>query len=190
MNQAPFAERLSAAIREKRTPVMVGIDPSWDQLPPMIQDEAIARHGKTLKAVAEAYRQFSSAILDAVADLVPVVKFQAAFFEAIGPAGLIVLFDLMLKAKEAGLTVVFDGKRNDIGNTAAAYAQGYLGEFAIEGESHAVWSADAITVNPYLGARGDRTVLENRKPTWDRPLRPGSNEQSRGGVASGPGFRQ
>lgn len=154
MKQAPFPERLSAAIREKRTPVMVGIDPSWDLLPAEIQLESISVHGKSLAAVAEAYRLFSSAILDAVADLVPIVKFQAAFFEAIGPAGMQVLFDLIRKAKQAGLIVVFDGKRNDIGNTAAAYAQGYLGEFSVAGESHEVWSADAITVNPYLGAEG------------------------------------
>ena len=56
----------------------------------------------------------------------PAVKPQAAFFEELGPAGMNALKDVIDHAR-AGLLVILDGKRNDIGSTAAAYATGYLG---------------------------------------------------------------
>jgi orotidine-5'-phosphate decarboxylase len=150
----PFAERLNEQIRAKATPVMVGIDPSWEQLPPELRTEVLQQYGETLGAVAAAYHTFCATVIDQVADLVPIVKFQAAFFEGIGPAGMNVLAGLISLAKHRGLLVVLDGKRNDIGNTAEAYAQGYLGTIAV-GNSHlAGWGADALTVNPFLGSEG------------------------------------
>ena len=73
------------------------------------------------------------------------VKPQAAFFEELGPAGMQALAQVIDYAQEQGLLVVLDGKRNDIGSTAAAYARGLLGREA------SAWHADALTVSPYLG---------------------------------------
>lgn len=156
----PFGDRLCEAVRRKKTPVMVGIDPRWELLPDELRTPAVAEHGETLEAVAEAYRTFGNAVIDRVADLVPVVKFQAAFFEAAGPAGMSTLHHLMTAARDAGLLVVLDGKRNDIGSTAEAYAAAYLGRTVVGSTESTPWPADALTVNAYLGAEGIEPFLD------------------------------
>lgn len=155
----PFADRLCAAIERRRTAAMVGLDPRWQQLPDDVRRSAVAEHGPTLDAVAAGYRSFCAAVIDQVADLVPIVKFQSAFFEAAGPAGMHVLWGSIRAARDAGLLVVLDGKRNDIGSTAEAYANAYLGTATVEGVRLPVWAADALTVNPYLGAEGIEPFL-------------------------------
>jgi len=102
--------------------------------------------GKNPVAVAEAFGRFCRGVVDVVASLVAVVKPQAAFFEQLGPQGMVALADVVDYARGKGLLVILDGKRNDIGSTAAAYADGYLGS---DGRSR--WGADALTVSPYLG---------------------------------------
>ena len=76
--------------------------------------------------------------------LAPAVKPQAAFFEQLGPPGMATLAEIIRYAQEWGLLVILDGKRNDIGSTATAYARGFLGR-------QSPWGADALTVSPYLG---------------------------------------
>ncbi|MGZ4290475.1 MAG: orotidine-5'-phosphate decarboxylase, partial [Gaiellaceae bacterium] len=87
--------------------------------------------------------RFCCGIVDAVAPHAVAVKPQLAFFEALGPAGMAAFDDVCLYARRAGLLVIADGKRGDIGSTARAYAEAYL-----EGD---LPRADALTVNPYLG---------------------------------------
>jgi orotidine-5'-phosphate decarboxylase len=137
----PFAERLADAVREKRTPVLVGLDPRFEQLPRALQ---VAHGDRDWPEKAKAYVAFCREVIDVVAPLVPAVKPQAAFFEQLGPAGSAALADVIHHARDRGLLVIVDGKRNDIGTTATAYAEGYLGE-------KSVWGADALTVNPYMG---------------------------------------
>lgn len=160
---AAFADRLISAIREKRTPAMVGIDPQWNLIPEALRTEAVKTYGETLEAIASAYRRFCSTVIDQVSDLVPVVKFQSAFFEAAGHAGMKVLHGLIDQAKDAGLIVIYDGKRGDIGSTAAAYAQAFIGKAPVERANIPVWSADALTVNPFLGAEGIDPFLKTAK---------------------------
>jgi orotidine-5'-phosphate decarboxylase len=97
-------------------------------------------------AVAAAYERFCCGVIDVVGSLVPAVKPQAAFFEQIGPAGMSALGRVIQHATGKGLLVILDGKRNDIGSTATAYAQGILGS-----REQSAWGADALTVSPYLG---------------------------------------
>jgi orotidine-5'-phosphate decarboxylase len=145
-----FADRLAAAVRTKGNAVCVGLDPRWDALPHEIRE----RHGgATLDAVAAAYEEFCGRVLEIVAPLVPVVKPQAAFFEACGPAGFAALQRLQRKARNLGLLTIFDGKRNDIASTATAYADA----------AFAVWDADAITINPYLGRTAVEPFLESAR---------------------------
>ncbi len=135
-----FGDRLLAAVRARRTPVLVGLDPRLEQLPPLLvpaQVDPVAR--------AAAYVTFCREVIDVVAPLVPAVKPQAAFFEQLGPPGMAALGEVMVHARRAGLLVILDGKRNDIGSTAEAYAEGYLG-------ADSAWGADALTVSPYLGS--------------------------------------
>jgi orotidine-5'-phosphate decarboxylase len=139
----PFADRLSAALRSRRTPVLVGLDPRAENLPAGILAD---RENVGLEETAAAYGRFCRGVIDVVAPLVPAVKPQAAFFEQLGPAGMAVLAEVIGYAQQKGLLVILDGKRNDIGSTATAYAQGMLGS---GGQSP--WGADALTVSPYLG---------------------------------------
>lgn len=142
MPAASFSDRLIAQIREKDSAVCVGLDPRPDRLPAELRVADSAGPSE----IAEAYQRFCRGVIEAVAPLVPVVKPQAAFFEALGPAGMPVLAEVIDTAHRAGLLVVLDGKRNDIGSTAEAYASAYLGA------GHAsVWGSDALTVSPYLG---------------------------------------
>jgi orotidine-5'-phosphate decarboxylase len=136
-----FADRLSDAVRAKRTPVLVGLDPRYDQLPQALQT---ASSPTDYAGQARAYTEFCRGIIDVVAPLVPAVKPQAAFFEELGPAGTQALAHVIAHARQRGLLVILDGKRNDIGSTATAYAHGYLG-------ADSAWKADALTVSPYLG---------------------------------------
>jgi orotidine-5'-phosphate decarboxylase len=139
----PFADRLAEAVRRRGNPVLVGLDPRADSLPPGFLDDA---NRQDLMKTAAAFGRFCREIIDVVAPLVPAVKPQSAFFEQLGPTGMTVLAELIDHATQQGLLVILDGKRNDIGSTAAAYAEGMLGS---AGQSP--WGADALTVSPYLG---------------------------------------
>ena len=139
----PFIDRLDDAVRRCHNPVLVGLDPRAESLP-----EGILRDADNAgpEETAAAYGQFCRGVIEAVAPLVPAVKPQAAFFEQLGPAGMTVLAEVIAFAQQNGLLVILDGKRNDIGSTATAYARGLLGS---GGQSP--WGADALTVSPYLG---------------------------------------
>jgi orotidine-5'-phosphate decarboxylase len=136
----PFAERLVAAVRRCGNPVLVGLDPRYESLPAALKKG----NSPTLAEQAAAYAAFCRGVIDVVAALVPAVKPQAAFFEQLGPPGLAALAETIDYARSQQLLVILDGKRNDIGTTAAAYAEGYLG-------ADSAWRADALTVSPYLG---------------------------------------
>jgi len=138
-----FADRLADAVKLRGNPVLVGLDPRWEQLPLPFR---AGIESATLAQKAVAYLRFCREVIDVVAPLVPAVKPQAAFFEQLGPPGMEALWEVIEHARNSGLLVVLDGKRNDIGTTAEAYAAGYLGD-----PNESAWRADALTVSPYLG---------------------------------------
>jgi orotidine-5'-phosphate decarboxylase len=123
-----FADRLAAEVERKRSQLVVGLDPNPDLLPVELRGD-VAR--------------FCCGIIDAVAPHAVAVKPQLAFFEALGAEGIEAFDDACAYARRAGLLVIADGKRGDIGSTARAYASAY-----IEGDTP---RSDALTVNPYLG---------------------------------------
>ena len=144
-----YASRLHNAIRQKGTPALVGLDPRFDRLPkPVISAAGMRRAPHKFALMVAAFEEFCFRVIDVVAPLVPAVKPQAAFFEECGPAGMQVLARVIRRARDAGLIVICDAKRGDVGSTAEAYARGYL---AGEDPDAAAWAADALTVNPYLG---------------------------------------
>lgn len=138
-----FADRLAAAVKKTGSVTCVGLDPRKKQLPAPLRDSVANDSGD---AWAAAYTQFCTEIIDVVADKVPCVKPQAAFFEQLGPAGMVALGEVIKYANRKGLLVITDGKRNDIGSTATAYADAYLGA-----GSSSPWGSDSLTVSPYLG---------------------------------------
>jgi len=145
-----FADHLIQTVRQKGNPVLVGIDPRPEELPPGFME----KFPDTLSGISTALCTFGCEVIDVVAPVVAAVKFQSAFYEAFGPQGLAALHATVEHAKRTGLLVIFDGKRNDIGSTAEAYARAYLGKVPVGGAFEPSWHADAMTVNPYLGTDG------------------------------------
>ncbi len=139
---APFADRLADAVERKRSQLVVGLDPQVDLLPVELRGDA--QRGRA--EAADACRRFCCGLIDAVAPEVVAVKPQLAFFEALGFDGISVLEEICAYARFAGLLVIADAKRGDIGSTARAYAAAYL-----EPREGAGPLADALTVSPYLG---------------------------------------
>jgi len=145
-----FADSLVAAVRRSGNSVCVGVDPRPEDLPPGFLDG----YPGDRPGVARALEDFGRGVVDVVAPMVPVVKFQAAFYEAYGPEGVAALHATAGHARGLGLIVIMDGKRNDIGSTAEAYARAYLGKVAVGNSFEPSWDVDALTVNPYLGTDG------------------------------------
>lgn len=127
-----FADRLIEAAR-RHGPLCVGIDPHAGRIP--------ALFGGDTPAGVEAW---GLALVAACAGRVACVKPQVAFYERHGPQGMKALQTIACAAREAGLIVLMDAKRGDIGSTAEGYASAYLG-------SDAPFPCDALTVNPYMG---------------------------------------
>ena len=126
-------------------PVCVGLDPRFESLPKSIAESALKQHGDTPRARAEAFLVFNKALIDALADIVPVCKPQVAFYEEYGAPGMTALRETIDYAREKNMLVIADAKRGDIGATAEAYAREFLGG------ANAAFNADALTVNGYMG---------------------------------------
>jgi orotidine-5'-phosphate decarboxylase len=145
-----FGDRLREAIRAKGTPICVGIDPIFEMLPDDIAGSAADRDANDYEAVIDAIFAFTTRVLKVVAPLVPVVKFQSAYFEKYLWEGVESYYSLIQEAAELDLLVIGDVKRGDIGSTAAAYASAHLADPPF-GDLDDVVVPDAITVNPMLG---------------------------------------
>jgi len=137
-----FGDRLAAAVERKRSQLLVGLDPMQELLPIELAGEA----GLGRSQAADACTRFCCGVIDAVAAYAVGVKPQLAFFETLGSPGMAALEKVCAYARTAGLIVVADAKRGDIGSTARAYASAYL-----EPREGQPPLADAMTVNPYLG---------------------------------------
>ncbi len=155
-----FADRLVEAIKAKNSVVCVGLDPVLERIPGPIVGRAQEEQGPTLIAAAEAILNFNKGLIDAIADIVPCVKPQVAFYEQYGFHGMWAFEETCKYAQEKGLLVIADVKRNDIGSTAKAYAEGLLGEVDVFGKPTQVGHVDAATVNAYLGHDGVAPFVE------------------------------
>jgi orotidine-5'-phosphate decarboxylase len=140
MQAAPFARRF-AAVRAAQGPLVFGLDPSADLL-----------DAWGLGDSADGLDRFADIVLEAAVGAVGLVKPQSAFYERHGWRGVRTLQRLVASAREAGLLVILDIKRGDVGSTNDAYAEAYLG-------TDAPLAADAITVHPYLGVAAMGTFV-------------------------------
>ncbi len=142
-------------IQEKKNPTVAGLDPRWEYIPEGIREDAMSRFGKTNQAVGAALAAFNKGLIDGLCDIVPAVKPQSAYYEMYGLSGLQALAETISYAREKGMYVILDGKRNDIGKTAEAYAGAYLGHVqAGEIEVCNELESEGLTVNGYLGTDG------------------------------------
>lgn len=131
---------------------MVGLDPHLESIPKFIFESILSSDKDEIVEIA--LREFNKIIIESVADLIPTIKIQIAFYEQYGIPGLKAFKETIRVAKEHGLLVVVDGKRNDIGFTSEAYANAFLGKTNILGSMESIFDADALTVTPYLGSDG------------------------------------
>jgi len=156
-----FADRLSQRIRETGNPTVLGLDPLLDYVPDSIRSHFKKQCDDPELAVGLALYEFNKRLIDSVAGTIPAVKPQIAYYEKYGPHGLAALRQTISYARKAGMLVIADGKRNDIGNTAEAYASAWLGETQLpDGTAAAMNDADALTVNGYLGFDGIKPFVE------------------------------
>ena len=154
------ADRLVASIERTGSIACVGLDPRPSLLPPALRDRHLQRHGPGSTAVAAAFVEFNRAIIDAVAGRCAAVKPQAACYEAYGSAGFAALEATVAHAEEAGIPVVLDAKRGDIGSTAAHYGQmAFGGAPGLDDRPLPGMGATWMTVNPYLGRDGVLPIL-------------------------------
>lgn len=129
-------DKLIETIKAKKNPSIVGIDPDYEKLPACYKEEA--------STPQDAILSWAMDVIDAVRDIVPAVKPQMAFFEIYGAEGIAIHQKIVRYAHDAGLLVIDDSKRGDIGNTAKAYAHAHL-------SADGPINADFLTVSPFLG---------------------------------------
>jgi orotidine-5'-phosphate decarboxylase len=133
----PFADRLVRAQQTSGSLLCVGLDPDLGKIP------------SELAAAPEPLLAFNRRIIDATADLAAAYKPQIAFYSALGKEAELVASIRYIRERAPHAVVILDAKRNDIGNTAAAYAS----------EAFDRYGADAVTVNPYMGEDSVRPFL-------------------------------
>ncbi len=158
------ADRLTAAVASTGSIACVGLDPRPALLPPAVRDAAIARHGGGVAAVAAAFLAFNRGVIEAVAGRCAVVKPQVACYEAYGTAGWEVLAETVAAARAAGVEVIVDGKRNDIGSTAEHYRQAAFGGApGLDGAAlpDVGLGGDWLTINGYLGSDNVGAFLDD-----------------------------
>lgn len=129
-------DKLIKGIIEKKNPSCVGIDPDFDKIPNCYKDKSLSK--------PQVIYNWACDVIAAVKDKVAVVKPQIAFYEMYGSEGLKVFEEIIKYAHDNDLIVVDDAKRNDIGNTAKAYAYAHL-------DKNGPINADFLTVSPFLG---------------------------------------
>ncbi len=151
-------DQLIEKIIAMQNPTCVGLDTQLDYLPAEMCEGV-----ETCEQAADAILAFNKKIVDSVCDIVPAVKVQIAYYEQYGAAGVAAFLATVAYAKEKGLFVIADCKRNDIGSTAARYSAAYLGETSLGDKTVRVAGCDFLTVNAYLGTDGVAPFLDDCK---------------------------
>ena len=140
-------DRLCERIKETGNPTVVGLDTAVSYLPRR------AELSDDFESLASAATDFNRAIIERIRKIVPAVKVQIAYYEAMGVAGMRAFADTCEAARDAGMIVIADAKRNDIGATAGQYAEAFFGK---------AFYCDMLTVNGYLGTDGIAPFLAKK----------------------------
>lgn len=154
---------LQDKIRAVKNPTVAGLDARIEYVPEYIRKAAFEEYGVGLKGAAEAIWQFNVGLIDALCDIVPAVKPQAAYYENLGWQGMEMMERTIAYAKSKGMYVIADIKRGDIGSTASAYAEGWLTGAKIEGQQFKSFDADCVTLNGYMGSDSINPFLKAAK---------------------------
>ncbi len=148
-----FGDRLCEVVKNKKTTLIVGLDPVYGRLPLPIRSHRDMNDEFDAAAAVDAIFDFCTQVMRIVGPMVPAVKMNIAFFERYLWEGVESYYSLISEAEELGLEVIGDVKRGDIGHTAEAYAAAHLENPELVGLEDTL-APDAITVNGYIGADG------------------------------------
>lgn len=152
-------DRLIDKIKETNNPSVIGLDTCIDYLPEEMKSKCT-----TLSEAGKQITKFNFDLIDTLKDVIPAVKVQVAYYEMYGVDGLVAFRDTVAYAREKGLFVIADIKRNDIGSTASAYSKGYIGKTKLaDGSLVTPFESDFITINGYLGSDGILPFVEDCK---------------------------
>ena len=163
-----FADRLLELIQARNAPACVGLDPILEKLPAGLlsvyglSEPSASGVPPCVESAAAAIEAFGRGVIDAVAAHVPAIKINIAFFEPYHDVGIAVYRRLIQTAHDAGLIVIGDIKRGDIGHSSSEYARAHLG-LPIQPVDATL--PDAVTVNPYFGVEGVRPFIESAAAT-------------------------
>ena len=146
-------------IKETNNPTVIGLDPRYDMLPKSIKE----KYEESLEGISKAIIEFNKRLIDATCDIIPAVKPQIAFYEMYGLAGMKAFEETCKYAKEKGMIVIADIKRGDIGTTAKAYSNAFLGRTKIGNKEEKIFDVDFVTLNPYMGIDSIKPFLEDCK---------------------------
>ena len=142
-------DKLIEKIEQTKNPSVIGLDTCFDYLPKEMQEKC-----NSLEDVSKAITKFNFDLIDTLKDEIPAVKVQVAYYEMYGVEGMKAFRDTIKYARDNGLMVIADVKRNDIGSTASCYSRAYIGASDINGKKITPFESDFITVNGYLGSDG------------------------------------
>ena len=129
-----------------RGPVCVGLDTDFSYLPADFVDTTLTK--------GENIVRFNKKLIDATKAVAGCYKVQIAYYESLGLEGMKAYAETLAAVREAGIPVIADIKRGDIGSTSEAYAVGHLGKVQVGSKSYYGFDEDFVTVNPYLGSDG------------------------------------
>jgi orotidine-5'-phosphate decarboxylase len=148
-----FADRLFEAVRNKKTPLVVGLDPLYTRLPAAITGHRQMNDEFDAAAAVDAIFDFCTQTMRIVAPMVPAIKANIAFFEKYFWEGIETYYALISEADDLGLEIIGDVKRGDIGHTAELYASAHLENPELAGLEDTL-APDAITINGFAGLDG------------------------------------
>ena len=155
MNNA--MDRLIERIKETNNPTVIGIDTKYEMVPNFIK----AKYDDSLEGVSKAILEFNKRLIDATYDVIPAVKVNVAFYEMYGLSGMKTFEETCNYAKEKGVIVMADIKRGDIGNTAKAYSNAFLGKTTIGDKEVSIYDVDFVTLSPYMGTDSIKPFVED-----------------------------
>ena len=154
-----ITDKLCDKIIKTKNPSVIGLDPDISKIPECYKNNVKSK--SPFEAVGDMLFEFSRDIIDTVSELVPAVKPQIAFYEKYGSYGVAAFEKTVAYAKSKGLVVIEDAKRNDIGNTVKAYADGHLGRVELlDGSYKPSVDADFLTVTPFLGSESIKPFID------------------------------
>ena len=150
-------DKLIEKIKETKNPTVIGLDPKYEMIPEYIR----SKYEENLEGVAKSIVEFNKALIDEICDIIPAIKPNVAFYEMYGLEGMKAFEETCKYAKEKGMIVIADIKRGDIGTTAKAYSNAFLGKTKIGEKEESIYDVDFVTLNPYMGIDSIKPFIED-----------------------------